>query len=70
MKRLFKTRWVLIFFILKTVYQMCIGLPLYLITFPSLTQHCWSPIFFFALYTAYFLGLHKIYQYGLKIRCP
>lgn len=70
MKKNVKKRWPLIFLILKTIYTMCIGLPIYLITFPSLTQHCWSPIFFFALYPAYFLGLHKIYQYELRILFP
>lgn len=68
MKKFIKKRWPLIFFILQTAYEACIGLPFYLMTFPCLTQHSWSPIFFEILTFAYFLGLYKIYQYGSKIR--
>jgi hypothetical protein len=67
MKKFIKKKWKVIVAVIDIVYNTAICLPFYLMTFPCLSQHAWSPIFFEILYLAYFWGMYKIDRYTLDL---
>ena len=67
MKKFIKKKWKVIVAVIDIVYNTAICLPFYLMTFPCLSQHAWSPIFFEILSLAYFWGMYKIDRYALDL---